>query len=100
MVGGRLGAIGGDNCAALANTALPPNCAKPLAHKPPINTHQNAAKVQLQTRQNPPQNAATPHLAQKNDLILRGKAAFFAPFFAASRQLFGVCHCYANSVMN
>ena len=41
--------------------------------------------------QHPPKSAATPHRTAKIDLFLRGKAAFFAPFFAASRQLFLFC---------
>ena len=68
----------------------------PAPNQHPPKSHKNA----ITAPPSPPKSAATPHRTAKIDLFLRGKAAFFAPFFAASRQLFLFCRRPAYSVMN
>jgi hypothetical protein len=57
----------------------------------PTNTNPNNAKTKIQPRQTHHQSAAETRPTLQIALFLRGKAAFFAPFFAAAPQLFFYC---------
>ena len=66
----------------------------------PISTRANTAKKQLQPNHARPK--AQPRLTSRKKLICfcAAKPRFFAPFFAASRQLFFICLRFADNAIN